>query len=63
MSDQQKQSGDAVVTGIRNNALQPYEKKELTHYLRDLSLAPQNGRVVIHFNAGHVCKVEPQPVL
>ena len=62
MSDDKKPQ-NPVSTGIRNEPLPPYEKKELTHYLRDLKLAPQNGRVVLHFNNGLICKVEPQPVL
>jgi len=48
---------------IRTMPLDQFEKKELTHYLKDLKLCPQSGKVVIHFNAGNVCKVEPQPVL
>lgn len=49
---------------IRNAPLDQYEKKELTHYLRDLSLAPsKQGKLIIHFNQGVVCRVEPQPVL
>ena len=55
---------NAVVKPIRNDPLHPYEKKELTHYLRDLSLAPsKQGKLIIHFNGGMVCRVEPQPVL
>jgi hypothetical protein len=50
-------------SGIRTVALDAYEKKELTHFLRDLKLCPQNGKVVLHFNGGAVIKVEPQPVL
>lgn len=63
MSDRPKQPADTEGLGIRNNPLQPYEKKELTHYLRDLNLAPQNGQLVIHFNAGCVLKVERLHVL
>lgn len=61
MSEERKQS--PVNTGIRHNALFDYEKKELTHYMRDLKLAPNNGKVVLHFNNGVISKVEPQPVL
>lgn len=53
----------AVSASIRDVSLDAYEKKELTHFLRDLKLCPVNGRVIIHFSAGSVCKVEPQPVL
>lgn len=63
MSDVDKRQQSSVNTGIRNDPLHDYEKKELTHYLRDLSLAPKQGRVILHFNNGFVCKVEPQPVL
>jgi hypothetical protein len=49
--------------GIRTDALDHYEKKELTHFLRDLKLGMDQGKVVIHFSQGGVSKVEPQPVL
>lgn len=62
MSDKQPQNAGS--DNIRNKPLHDYEKKELTHYLRDLSLAPSNqGKLVIHFNGGMVCRVEPQPIL
>ena len=51
------------IPDIRNTPLDQFEKKELTHYLKDLKLCPQSGKVVIHFNAGIVYKVEPQPLL
>lgn len=62
MADQNRQQGQ-VDSNIRSVPLDQFEKKELTHYLRDLKLCPQNGKVVLHFNSGSVIKVEPQPVL
>lgn len=57
-------SQDVPVKPIRVDSLDAYEKKELTHYLRNLSLAPnRQGKLIIHFNMGMVCRVEPQPVL
>ena len=59
MSDDKKPQ-NPVSTDIRNDPLPAYEKKELTHYLRDLRVAPQTGKVVLHFNNGMITRVEPQ---
>jgi len=49
-----------VSVDVRNDPLPPYEKKQLTHYLRDLRVAPQTGKVILHFNNGIITRVEPQ---
>lgn len=48
---------------VRCDPLSDYEKKELTHFLKDFKLAPTTGRLLIHFHGGWVVQVEPQPVL
>lgn len=45
---------------VSGEQLTPYEKKELTHFLREYRLCPVNGRVTFFFEASKIVMIEPQ---